>query len=178
MNIDGSDWKQLTFGEVDSRPDCGPDGRSVYYTDLAAAPQSIWKVSLTEIMRAGLTTTGSCHPVVSPDGRWIACRYRDDKFTGSRIAIFPAEGGAPQAIFEFDAEWTRWANDSRSVFFTKRDRGVDNIWRQPITGGSPEQVTNFSAGLIINFDWSRDGKRLACIRGYEQNDVVLIREAR
>jgi Tol biopolymer transport system component len=55
---------------------------------------------------------------------------------------------------------------------------VSNIWSQPLNGGKPVQLTNFTTGRIFNFDWSRDGKWLALARGSMTNDVVLISDLR
>jgi serine/threonine protein kinase len=49
-----------------------------------------------------------------------------------------------------------------------------NIGRQPIAGGPPKQITNFSSGLIFGFSWSRDGKQLAIARGNRTSDIILI----
>ena len=53
-------------------------------------------------------------------------------------------------------------------------KGVSNIWRQNLAGGTPKQITNFESGRIFDFDWSRDGKQLALTRGSESSDVILI----
>ena len=54
--------------------------------------------------------------------------------------------------------------------------GIANIWSQPLDGGSPRQVTDFRADQIFSYDWSQDGMQLACERGVETNDVVLIND--
>jgi hypothetical protein len=51
---------------------------------------------------------------------------------------------------------------------------AENLWNQPIGGGPPRRMTNFDTGEIFNFAWSRDGKRLAVVRGSRSQDVVLI----
>jgi len=178
MNIDGSNWKQLTFGEAESRPACSPGGRWVYYTSHAAVPRSVWKVPIDGGAPIRLIDSWSVSPAVSPDGKWVAFSCWEDKFPGQRFAIVPSDAQKPPKVFDFDAEFARWTPDSRSLLYLKRDRGVDNIWRQPTDGGSAERLTDFKTGLIFNFDWSRDGKQLACARGYEQNDIVLIRDLR
>ena len=66
-----------------------------------------------------------------------------------------------------------WAADGRSLLYTKNEGGVDNIWNQPILGGTPKQVTHFNSEQIWGFDLSRDGKRLVMRRGRTQEDVVL-----
>ena len=44
--------------------------------------------------------------------------------------------------------------------------GVWNLWNQPIDGGAPKPVTNFTSDQIFSFGWSTDdGKRLAIARG-------------
>ena len=45
---------------------------------------------------------------------------------------------------------------------------------QPLEGGEVKQLTQFTSEQIFWFDWSRDGKQLACSRGRITNDVVLI----
>jgi len=53
--------------------------------------------------------------------------------------------------------------------------GVSNIWRLPLDGGEPRQLTAFATQRITSFAVSRDGKRLAPARGTTSSDVVLIR---
>jgi hypothetical protein len=52
--------------------------------------------------------------------------------------------------------------------------GAANIWEQPIAGGPPRQITNFTSGLIFDFSWSRDGKQMFLSRGENSSDVILI----
>ena len=54
--------------------------------------------------------------------------------------------------------------------------GVSNIWSRAVEGGAPKQLTKFPADQIFSFDWSRDGKTLACSRGVATTDVVLIKD--
>ena len=44
--------------------------------------------------------------------------------------------------------WFLWAADGRSLLYTKNEGGVDNIWNQPIFGGTPKQVTHFNSEQI------------------------------
>ncbi len=48
-----------------------------------------------------------------------------------------------------------------------------NLWKQPLSGGPPQQITHFKE-LIFAYDWSPDGKQLAITRGSKPSDVVLI----
>ena len=49
---------------------------------------------------------------------------------------------------------------------------------QPLAGGAPRRLTDFKTDRIFRYAWSRDGKHLACSRGVETNDVVLISDLR
>jgi hypothetical protein len=54
----------------------------------------------------------------------------------------------------------------------KRGRGVSNIWAQPIAGSPAKQLTDFQSEYISSWNWSRDGKQLAYVRGPRNSDVV------
>ena len=66
--------------------------------------------------------------------------------------------------------------DGKSVAYVIRDKGVDNIWAQPIDGSAGHQITNFTSESINKFEWSPDGKTLAVARSHNIADVVLLRE--
>src|SRR6476619_7179799 len=51
----------------------------------------------------------------------------------------------------------RWAPDGNSLLYIRDEGGISNAWRQPIAGGRPERVTNFTSDQIFRFDVSRDG---------------------
>jgi dipeptidyl aminopeptidase/acylaminoacyl peptidase len=69
-----------------------------------------------------------------------------------------------------------FAPDGKSLAYIIRDKGVDNIWVQPLDGGAGRQITNFTSENIAEFRWSPDGKTLAVTRTHNVSDVVLLRE--
>jgi len=180
MDADGSNPKQLTFGRGETLPDCTQDGRAVVYTSVTTPP-TIWKVSLDGGEPVPLTTTASVGPAVSPDGKWLAYEYQDEKATPAMgIAVMPLEGRAPIRRFEAPGRASRlaWAPDSAAILYVREPAGVSNIWRQALTGGPPQQMTSFPSDQIFAFEWSKDGKQLALARGSENKDVVLISDQR
>jgi hypothetical protein len=58
------------------------------------------------------------------------------------------------------------------------DNGVGNLYLQPLEGGSPRQLTNFTSLQIYSYRWSVDGKHLALVRGDTASDLVLIKDAK
>jgi Tol biopolymer transport system component len=71
----------------------------------------------------------------------------------------------------------QWTSDGRAIYYVTLNNGVSNIWRQPIDGSPPVQVTKFDTGRIFNFAFSPDGKQLALSRGSVNSDVVLIKNS-
>ena len=88
------------------------------------------------------------------------------------------DGGSPTRRVDIDTIRFRWDANGRSLLYTKDEDGVGNIWRQPIEGGKPTQVTHFVSDQIDGFDVSRDGKQLLMERGRTTSDAVLIRDLR
>jgi hypothetical protein len=64
--------------------------------------------------------------------------------------------------------------EARALTYIVTKNGVSDIWAQPIDGGPPKQLTDFTSDMIFSYAWSRDGKKLALARGSKTSDVVLI----
>ncbi len=125
-----------------------------------------------------LTDKYSRYPAISPDGKLIACHYKEGPNAPTSIAVIPFAGGEPIKTFALPLSHVRWTTDGRALTYIDTREGVSNLWSQPLAGGPSKQLTNFQAETIFGFAWSRDGKRLALIRGVVNNDVVLINNFR
>jgi eukaryotic-like serine/threonine-protein kinase len=181
MDLDGGDLKQLTRGKNDTSPSLSPDGRWVVYTSSTSGRPSLWKVSIDGGEPAQLSAASAGRPLVSPDGKWIACYYQDQKDGNFKVALLPFAGGEPalvEGMAQPDFFILNWSLDSRALTYIATQQGVSNIWSKPIDGGPARQLTNFTTDRIFRFAWSRDGKFLACERGMIINDVVLISEGK
>jgi serine/threonine protein kinase len=178
MDIDGSNPRKLTSGSRDISPSCSPDGQWVLYTATDSDKQRMTKVSIQGGNPVKLTDYTSARPLVSPDGKQIACGYVNEQERPGRwrLAIVPADGGPPIKTFDISGLESvfQWTSDGRALLYNKTRNGITNIWSQPVDGGSPKQLTDFKSDLIFRFDWSRDGKRLVLARGNVSSDVVLI----
>ena len=178
MNIDGSNLKQLTQGGNEFFPVCSPDGKWVLFNPLNdSGKQSLWRVSIDGGDPVRLTDYISVRPVISPDGKFIACQYHDDQPTSPvKIGIIPFEGGPPAKVLNTQAGLYQWSSDGKTIIYTDTKGGVSNLWGQPIDGGPAKQLTSFTTDRIFAFDWSRDGKQLVCARGVQTTDVILIKD--
>jgi eukaryotic-like serine/threonine-protein kinase len=178
MDIDGGNPKQITHGNLDHSASCSPDGKWLVYVHDTFGKSTLWKVSTDGGTPVKLTDSEAANPVLSPDGKLIACSYGNGK-----VAIIPFEGGPPLNVFEIPTPFVvepgfQWTSDGRALTFVDTRGGVSNIWSQPIAGGPRKQITNFQSEDIFSFAWTRDGKQLALARGVETGDVVLITDFR
>jgi Tol biopolymer transport system component len=154
------------------------------YVQLNQGEPTLWKIPLDGGTPVQLTDKFSGAPQISPDGKLVACIYFDEASTPARLALISSEDGKPVKLFDIQPTAVlpnslelgviRWTTDGKAMTYVDTREGVSNIWRQPLDGGKPVQLTDFKSDHILSFDWSRDGKQLALGRGTKTNDVVLI----
>ena len=184
IDIDGNNPTQITLGDYDGAFSISADGKWVVY--LGSASRAIWKVPAgggkpTEV--AELTGGWHYFNTISPDGKMIAYSSLDPYETTVKIELVAFEGGTkpfrefnlPIEVYNpFAPAGIGWSPDNRSLTYCETRHGVSNIWSQPLAGGPPKQVTNFTSDRIFSYAWSRDGKQVAIARGADTSDVVLV----
>ena len=199
-NADGSDLKQLTNEDFNVQPICSPDGKWVYY--YSGTPHFLMRVPIDG--GASQPVPGSDVPrmfgggvgfAISPDSKLLVfnadINAPDHPQTAeSKLAIVnldsnsqsiprlitpdPRMAGGPSSN-NFNNNLS-FAPDGKSVAYIIRDKGVDNVFVQPLDGSPGRQVTSFTSEEISQFQWSPDGKTLAVARVQNTSDVVLLRE--
>ena len=223
MNADGSEQKQLTFGDsYDTSPAASPDGPYIVFASDRSGNFEIWRMDLDGRNLLQLTNNrGAPGPSISPDGRWVIYAASGE----NKLYRIPIEGGEPRPVvsdamatsavspdgkliayftpgkdawgiavssFEngslikrFDVgshslnnRALQWTPDGKALLYSCSHNGVGNLWRQPLAGGPPQQVTDFKAEGLFRFDVSRDGKELICARGGWKHDIMLIKNFR
>ena len=201
-DADGSNAKQLTDGKFDIDPVCSRDGKWVYYFASAAREHPAMRVSLEGGAPEAVTPGDvpnmygfGAGQAISPDGQWLVFNAElSTQATGggavSKLALVNLEGGGAKAARMFDPDkriaggagsgyfenGMAFTPDGKAVAYMIREKGVDNIWVQPLDGGAGKQITNFTSEHIVQFRWSPDGKMLAVTRTHAVADVVLLRE--
>ncbi|MDQ3256099.1 MAG: hypothetical protein M3R15_19745, partial [Acidobacteriota bacterium] len=175
-DIDGGNLKQLTSGDGELYPHCSPDGRWVVYQQgYGWVKPTLWRVPLEGGEAMQLTDTFSIRPFVAPDGNFVAYYYMEEQ--AWRIGVSSLNGGRPVKSFALPPTVVerviRWTPDGQSVAYIDSPGGVENILAQPLDGSPPVPLTDFKADKIRAFDWSRDGRSLAIVRGTQTSDVVL-----
>ena len=177
MDNDGSNAKQITDGIGEVTPVITPDNKWITYQGISDT--GIWKVPIDGGKPERITDKLTSQHSISPDGKLIACRYREQDLSPFKLALIDFNTG--QTVKTIDIPPTNnfldWTADSSQVLYVDTRNGVSNIWSQPVNGGAPKQLTNFKSDLIFMFDLSRDGKQLVVSRGTVSRDVVLITDA-
>ena len=114
-----------------------------------------------------LVTERLAGAVVSPDGRMLAGVYRANDRDQISIGVIDAATGKPMHVFKnavLGGNTTfGWTRDSRTVLYTTAER--INLWAQPLDGGSPRQLTNYTDQWILRFAIFPDGKQMVLSRG-------------
>ena len=182
MDLSDGSIKLLSKGMI-HYPTFSPDGKWLVFTrynDRVA----LWKVPIEGGEATQLLVENALCSAVSPDGKTIAFVFRKGG-NANRIALVSFDGG--EIIKAFDSvlesnplsnnQNLQWTPDGRGIYYIALNNGVSNIWRQPIDGSPPVQVTRFDTGRIFNFAYSSDGKQLALSRGSLNSDVVLIKNS-
>jgi Tol biopolymer transport system component/DNA-binding winged helix-turn-helix (wHTH) protein len=177
IGLDGTRAERLTQGRDDSWPVFSADGQWIFYRSLAG-PTSVNKVAVNggpsvTVLDKGLPGP----PAISPDGKTVALSVRQPALSPQKIVTAPVDSLGDMTVLSSTEAPRRllvqWTRDGTGLVYIKAAASVSNIWRLPLDGGTPRQLTNFTGETIYNFALAADG-RLALSRGHEISDVVLI----
>ena len=181
MNSDGSNLKQITNGLAEIFPTVSPDNQWILYQDIGDL--RLWRVPIDGGQGKQLIDKLASQAVISPDGKMVACRYREQELSPFQLAILSFDDGRtlktldlPPSAFQtpnFD-----WTPDGKAVLYVDNRGGIGNIWSQPIDGSPARQLTFFNTDQIFSFDLAANGKTMALARGNVSTDVVLIVDSR
>jgi Tol biopolymer transport system component len=181
---EGNDLTQLTTGAFEDYPTCSPDGGWLLYVMTSGEKRLLLRMPLgggapqvlDDRFAFSPATGAEVTPAYSPDGKRIAFfRARQDNSSILALAIMAADGSSMLKEFEIpqNAEQLRWTPDGRAITYVVQKGAASNIWRQPVLGGSPQQITHFPVDRIRSYGWSMGGKKIAITRGHESFDAVM-----
>jgi eukaryotic-like serine/threonine-protein kinase len=178
MDGNGGNQVQLTSGMSEADPSCSPDGKWVYYVDRADG-NNLKRVSIDGGTPEVILKTGVGLYSVSPDGKFILTtevREFDHKLM---LRVDSTENHATQ-YHDMDQraqEGAKFMPDGKSVAYIVREKGVDNLWMQPLDGSQHKQMTHYATDRIGAFGYSRDGAKLAIERVHYESDAILFRDS-
>lgn len=178
---DGTGLRRLTEGKREMAPMCSPDGKTVFYIDMIAA--AYMKVPIDggqpERVAKEFAESNAGYDIAR-DGKTAVLGTYDFKAQRPNISLVSLDSGQLLQTFEYDPRHRgqlRFSPDGKGIVYPIREKGVDNLWLQPLDAGPGRQLTNFGSLKIYSYQWSPDGKSLALVRGDSPSDLVLIQNS-
>jgi serine/threonine protein kinase len=179
----GGNFKLLSDGNRDWFPMCSPDGKSVYYSDVADGAK-LTRVPLDGGKPGRISDLPAYRFDISPDGKLAAfATFATASVAKKQLALVPVESPQDAKLLELQHTVTsvgavRFTHDGKAVVYPFLDQDAENLWLQPLDGSPGKQITNFKSQHILDFGWSFDGSKLGMVRGHTDSDVVLLEESK
>jgi len=177
MDNNGTNLKQLTFGSNESEPECAPEGQWVFYVDRRDG-QTIKRVSIEGGQPETLIKDAPYGWSVSADSKMIVGREVRELDHRLVLTVYSVDDKKTN-YHELDQRASAplaFAPDAKAVVYVVREKGVDNLWEQPLDSSAAQQLTHFTAERIQRYRFSPDGTKLAIERGHVESDAVLLRD--
>jgi Tol biopolymer transport system component len=117
---------------------------------------------------------------IAHDGKTALLGSYDFKAQKPNMVLVSLESGKTLRTFEYDPRHRGTLHltpDGKGIVYPIREKGVDNLWVQPLDGGAGRQLTNFTGLKIYSYQWAADGRSLALVRGDSPSDLVLIQDS-
>lgn len=179
--VAGAGGTPVQLGQLDfdaSEPTWSSDGRLLFFDGDSEEDnetneeetRSLWVVAREGggARRLAIHPGAEWDPAISPDGQWLAYRYRAGRGQETDIYVTPLDGsgnlsGVARNLTE---EWSQdpgapeWSADSRFVRFEARVGGDVHLMRTSLAGGGVQQITTGSR-TISSGSYSADDAVLA-----------------
>jgi Tol biopolymer transport system component len=175
-DLNGRSQKYLADGNF---PDCSPDGQWVAFF-TTGAENIIWNVPIRGGTPERLATSNvppGWSPLYSRDSKSISYLAGVKKGDGlqTEVRTMDLASHAVHAVpYPKDAAGI-WRKEEKGFFALGYPNGVPNVWSYSAEGKPVKAITDFKYDAVYDFDFSRDGKSLAIIRGQSSSDPTLIR---
>jgi serine/threonine protein kinase len=184
LDLTGGSPRQVTSGNGDQFQRCTPDGRKLIY--FSFEDSSIHKISMQD-GKAEILVSRDRHPdnqfSITSDGKELVAIMRAQVKEGPEINFLSIDTGQVTRRIPIaeSASGCLITPDGQNIAYLIRERGVNNLWLQPVAGRKPNRLTDFHLARstsqgIQSYAWSPDGKRLAISRRLSKGDVVLLQD--
>jgi serine/threonine protein kinase len=176
VDSNGTNLLRLTFGVNDRVPLCSHDGKWLYFID-AAENHFLKRIPIDGGRPETIIKSPSEPYDLSPDGKAVATFEASESDHTTVLATYSVEDGKKSSL-EFDPRALpslAFMPSGKAILYAVREKGVDNLWVQPLDGSARRQLTHFTSEKIGGYGYSTDGTRLAVGRGHADSDAVLLR---
>jgi serine/threonine protein kinase len=178
MDADGSNQIQITQTGGGAPLLVTPDGKWIYYHH--SLNRNLWRASSQGGDEQLVLDKRKSYFAVSPDS--VQAAFSETNGEEKILTIVSLADGRPIKTFRLGdrkAELlnTAWLPDGRNLVYILANQQYQNntLWRQPLAGGSPHQITALGDETIAAFAVAPDGKSFALVQGVWRGDAVLLR---
>ena len=146
LAVSAASGQNLRFA---SRPSLSPDGNTLYFSylgDIYTVPASGGQAMSLVSMQGK-----SDHPLVSPDGKWLA--FSSDINGNLDVFAVPTAGGpAVQLTFHEASDFpVSWSPDARTVYLESNRSGARRTtYAVAVTGGTPKLLFDGYFTTVVN----------------------------
>jgi len=163
----------LTSSTVEAAPRFSPDGRRIVFASARSGWVEIWTADAdgSDARRLSHRRTRAGIADWSPDGSTVVFGAVGKR--GQDIFLIDVDSGRETALVERRGSdlMPRYSPDGDEVYFTSNFTGRFEIWKAPVSGGEPEQVTQdggYGAGI------SPDGRYLYYAKGLGRRRLLRV----
>ena len=157
-------------------PAWSPDSRRLAYVSFEGDRSSIFVQTLRTGNRLKVSSRAGINgaPAFSPDGKQLV------------LTLGGIDGNPDIHIMDVNTKETRrltthraidtegsWSPDGKYIYFTSDRSGGPQIYRVPVSGGTPERIT-FEGSYNARPRMSADGTRLAMVHLYQGNYRIAV----
>jgi Tol biopolymer transport system component/DNA-binding winged helix-turn-helix (wHTH) protein len=137
-------------------PQFSPDGKKLAYMSDRSGTMEIWVSNRDGSNPFQLTAVGIAGtPRWSPDSQSIV--FDANSPDNRKVLTINVRGGAAQVLTQdkFESEVPSWSHDGKWIYFGSTRGGDLQVWKIPVAGGPPVQVTRQGGHAALE---SLDGK--------------------
>ena len=173
--------RRLTWSDATEQLDAwSADGKWIYFSSGAndiARQTDVFRVAASggtplEVSRERYLAEFNAAP--SPDGQTLALmakgvsgtqwwRNGHSHIDEAELWLKPIAAGAPyRRLLGPEAKhlWPMWSPDGASLYYMSDASGSENLWKLPLAGGQPAQLTHFTSGRVLFPSIARDGSAI------------------
>jgi len=166
MNVDGTNWKRLTFAKNkwDYGPEWSPDGKKIVFArefkdSTGIVHPEIWIMNADGSEQTQIKSLQGGSPFFTPDGRIVFSA----EFKGKKSEICIAHIDGSHIVQLTDNQSDDWhpdvSPDGKHIAFMSNRDGNFEVYVMNIDGSNQKRLTNDSADTWYP-SWSPDGSKL------------------
>ena len=187
MNIDGSGQALLAdVSGVTQSPRFEADGRTVVFDWHRERDQILASVPVTggevqELTQFGvMPNNNSYYWASSPDGMLTAYSIWDEREQRTKVAVRSSDAPEATILSIWPSLIFDWMPDGKSLYYRERQAAYQpgtEVLKVDIPSGKTSVLVSTAPEHVVDLTFSRDGRRVALVRGRNMTNAVILSPA-